>query len=152
MEKMQDDAAGPDDTPELLDAAEDDAAFLDYIRDLIAELEEVYRSPISREEKLLRKEEIIEGAKARFEINYETIFKTENYRGFSEMPVNNAYLELFNLYYEENMFYKDLYDRTGRDLPKFIAAAITLKGNRLVNRGKGNPKEELERALLGTRD
>ena len=54
--------------------------------------------------------------------------------------MNNAYLELFRLYYEEDYYFKDLYERSGRDLPKFIAAAKNLKG-------RSNPKEELEKAL-----
>jgi len=146
----------PDETdePEFSreDRNADRAAYLDFIRSLITELDGIYKSGISREEKLLGKEKIINEAKAGFEASYDTVYKTENYRGFSKLAVNNAYLELFNLYYEENMFYRDLYDKSGRDLPKFIAAAKTLKTNRAVNRGKGNPKEELERALLGTGD
>ena len=122
-------------------AAADSAAYLDFIRGLIAELDQVYKSGIPREEKLTRKEEIIGQAKARFDADYDAVFKTDNYRGFSKLAVNNAYLELFNLYYEENHFYKDLYEKSGRNLPEFIAAAKGLKG-------KGDPKEELENALL----
>ncbi|MDR2575757.1 MAG: aminopeptidase, partial [Treponema sp.] len=72
--------------------------------------------------------------------SYEENFKTDNYRGFIELKVNNAYLELFRLYHEEDHYFKDLYERSGSDLAKFISAAKTLKG-------RGNPKEELEKAL-----
>ena len=122
------------------DTATDSAAYLTFIRGLIAELDEVYKSDIPREEKLKRKEEIIGNAKARFDGNYDTLFKTENYRGFGKLPVNNAYLGLYRLYYEEDHYFKDLYEKSGGDLPKFIAAAKTLKG-------KGDPKVELEKAL-----
>jgi len=120
----------------------DSAAYLAFIHTLISELDEMYNSEIKREEKLTRKEEIINAAKLRFDAQYDTVFITENYRAFSELPVNNAYLELYRLYYGENQFFKDLYDRSGSDLTKFIAAAKTLGG-----KGKGNPKEELEKAL-----
>jgi len=122
------------------DAQADRAAYSAFIRGLIAELDELYKSDLPREEKLQRKAEIIEAAKARFSASYEENFKTDNYRGFSELPVNNAYLELFRLYHEEDRYYKDLYEKSGSDLAKFISAAKTLKG-------KGNPKEELEKAL-----
>ena len=118
----------------------DSAAYLSFIRGLTADLDDMYKSPIPREEKLERKEQIIEKAKAQFEADYDTLFKTENYRGFSKLPVNNAYLELFTLYYEGDNYYRDLYEKSGSDLRKFIAAAKTIKG-------KEDPKEELAIAL-----
>ena len=123
-------------------AAADSAAYLAFIRSLIAELDEVYKSDIPREEKLLRKEEIIARAKVRLETHYDTLFKTESYHFFSKLPVNNAYLELYRLYYEEDHYFKDLYEKSGRDLPKFIAAAKTLRTNK-----QDDPKADLEKAL-----
>jgi predicted aminopeptidase len=129
------------------DARADSAAYLGFIRGLIAELDRVYKSGIPREEKLRRKEEIIGNAKAAFEEGYDALFRTDNYRGFGRLPVNNAYLELYNLYHEETRFFADLYEKAGRDLPGFIAAAKSLKGSRELVWGKGDPKKELERAL-----
>jgi len=122
------------------DARADNDAYIAFIRGLIADLDVVYKSNIPRDEKLKQKEEIIADAKIRFDANYDNLFKTNNYRGFSKLPVNNAYLELYDLYYEEDHYFQDLYEKTGRDLPKLIAAAKTIKG-------RGNPKEELEQAL-----
>ena len=59
--------------------------------------------------------------------------------------MNNAYLELYRLYYEEDRFFIDLYEKAGADLPKFIAAAKTLNSRK--KRGL-DPKKELEKALL----
>ncbi|AEF80827.1 aminopeptidase [Leadbettera azotonutricia] len=139
MEKA---AAGADDTNDTNDAdiKADRAAYIAFIQGLITELNTVYQSGISREEKLARKAEIITATQALFEENYESMFKTENYRGFSKLQVNNAYLELYSLYYEEDTYFKDLYERSGRDLPAFINAAKLLKG-------KGDPKEEFEKLL-----
>jgi predicted aminopeptidase len=122
-------------------AEADGAAFLAFIRELIGELEALYAGGDSKEVKLQKKEAIIGAAKIRFEETYETRFKSENYRGFSTLPINNAYLELFRIYYGGGDFYRDLYDRSGRDLPRFIAAAKTLTR-------KGDPKKQLEAALL----
>jgi predicted aminopeptidase len=122
----------------------DSAVFTAFIRELIGELEILYRSGVNREEKLRRKEEIIREAQARFEAGYDAMFQSDNYRGFAKLKVNNAYLELYRLYYEEDTFFKDLYERSGRDLPRFIAAARTLK---VPGRKAPNLKTQLAEAL-----
>jgi predicted aminopeptidase len=118
----------------------DSAVYLNFIQGLIAELDAVYKSGVSREEKLQKKEEIIRVSQSRFEEDYDTLFSGDNYRGFARLAVNNAYLELFRLYYAEDNYLKKLYIRSGQDLAKFIAAAKTLNS-------KENPKVQLERAL-----
>jgi len=130
--------------PELTeqDSRTDQATYLGFIRELIAELDTVYTNPIfSREQKLEYKEIIIADLKIRFEENYESMFITDNYRGFVDMPINNAYLELFRLYYEGNTWFKDLYEKSGSNMRAYIEAAKTL-------RGREDPKLEFERALL----
>ena len=129
------------DEEKAVEARTDNAVFLTFIRGLIAELDQVYKDQnLSREEKLERKADIIAESQARFEANYETVFITGNYRGFSTMQINNAYLELYRLYYERNTWFKDLYEKSGSDLRSYIAAAKTLKG-------KEDPRTEFERAL-----
>jgi predicted aminopeptidase len=121
----------------------DSAVFLGVIRTLIAELEVLYNSDISREEKLQKKAGIIQSAKTRFTETYDTFFQNDNYRGFSDLPINNAYLELYRLYYEEDRYFQDLYIRSGQNLPGFITAIKTLKSVK----AKGDPKAQLEKAL-----
>lgn len=145
MEKMAKNA-GPGMIPPAEaedEAAADSAAYVAFIQSLIAELDAVYTSGLSREEKLSRKAEIIAAAKTRFAETYGQNFKTETYRGFSELSVNNAYLDLYRLYHggRENYF-RTLYERSGLDLKAFIGAAKTLKG-----KGKTDPREEFEKAL-----
>jgi predicted aminopeptidase len=127
----------------------DRAAYLAFIRELIAELDVVYKNDtLFKEEKLRRKEEIIEAAKTRFDTLYDDLFKTENYKGFSKLSINNAYLELYRLYYEEDNYFKDLYEKSGANLRDFIAAAKTLATEK---KARVNPREEFERALeMGT--
>jgi predicted aminopeptidase len=139
-------AAGEADSGDASDALADRAVFLAFIRELIAELDMVYKNDtLLREDKLRRKEEIIEAAKARFEEDYDSLFKTENYKGFSQQTINNAYLELYRLYYEEDNYFKDLYENSGANLQDFIAAAKILASN--PKKAQANPREELERAL-----
>jgi predicted aminopeptidase len=125
-------------------AGEDDnRAYVAFIRELAAELESLYASGADREEKLREKERIIGAAKERFDAEYESRFTSDNYRGFSELPVNNAYLELYRLYYAEDNFFADLYERSGRNLPAFIAAAKTIGK-------KGDPRAQLAQALTAS--
>jgi predicted aminopeptidase len=130
---------------EIFDSQEDSALYLAFLQELIGELDGLYKSGLGREETLARKEEIIRLNKERFVRDYESRFKSEAYRNlaqrFADLPINNAYLELYRLYFADNRFYRDLYERSGRDLPRFIAAAKTLK------KGKEDPKGQLERAL-----
>jgi predicted aminopeptidase len=140
IEKKQETGSTVPDDAGAVNARADSAAYLAFIRALIAELDGLYKSGLPREEKLQRKAQIIEEAKARFNESYEERFKTDNYRGFIELQVNNAYLELYRLYHEEDHYFKSLYERSGNDLAKFIGAAKTIKGG-------GNPKEELKKAL-----
>ncbi|MDR0376182.1 MAG: aminopeptidase [Spirochaetaceae bacterium] len=125
-------------------SGKDGAVFLAFIRNLIAELETLYTSEADREEKLRRKAEIIRNAQARFEAGYDALFQTGSYRGFAQLAVNNAYLEIYRLYYEEDSFFMDLYERSGKDLPRFIAAARSLKTT--GSRGR-DPKTRLAEAL-----
>jgi predicted aminopeptidase len=124
----------------MFTARDDSKAFVAFIRELIAELEALYASGAAREEKLREKERIIASAKERFDAGYESRFTGDNYRGFSELPLNNAYLELYRLYYAEDNFFEDLYERSGRNLSALIAAAKTITR-------KGDPKKQLTKAL-----
>jgi predicted aminopeptidase len=124
----------------MIDSEADNAVFISFIRDLIAELDALYQSTAGRDEKLQKKADIIKAAQTRFEKDYETLFRGDNYRGFSKLPVNNAYLELYRLYYAGGDYLEDLYRRSGGDLPRFIAAAKTLTP-------RFDPRAQLEAAL-----
>jgi predicted aminopeptidase len=125
----------------LGDSEADNRSYTAYLRGLIAELENLYNSAVSPEEKLVQKARIIRNSQERFSREYDGLFHSDNYRSFSELPVNNAYLDLYRLYYEGGDFYRDLYERSGGSLPRFIAAAKTL------HKRERNPKEALTRAL-----
>jgi len=126
---------------EIFSSEEDSQNYVAFIQELAGELEAVYSSGISREEKLAEKERIIADAQERFDREYESRFSNDNYRGFSKMSINNAYIELFRLYHAQDNFFADLYERSGSDLPSFIAAAKTI-------RARGDPRTQLENALF----
>jgi len=105
--------------------------YVSFIQELIKELNELYESEKSVGEKLSEKEKIIDAAKERFVSEYENLF-SGGYRAFSILPVNNAYLELYRLYYTEDNYIAEMFERSGKTLPEFIAAAKSIP-----KKGKG---------------
>ncbi|MDR1429113.1 MAG: aminopeptidase [Spirochaetaceae bacterium] len=124
----------------------DNAAFVAFIHGLIAELEALYSGGGSRETILEQKAAVIKAAQERFASEYDSRFESENYRFFSEMEINNAYLALYRLYYAEDNYLEELMARSGADLKAFIAAAktITQKGGAR----RESARVRLEGALL----
>jgi len=122
----------------------DTATYMAFLHSLIAELEEMFARVESREERLRLRDEIIAASQSRFEAEFDELFYTDTFRFFIDLPVNNAYLDLFRLYHEEDHFFRDLFERSGSDLPAFIAAAQTL--NPRQRRG-ADPRVAFERAL-----
>jgi predicted aminopeptidase len=129
----------------MSDTQTDSAVFIAFIQGLIAELEALYARGLDREEALRQKEALIAAAQERFAREYEQLFKSDNYRGFADMRINNAYLELYRLYYSGGDYLRDLYERSGGDLPAFIAAAKKLA--REASRKDFDPARELAVAL-----
>jgi predicted aminopeptidase len=119
----------------------DNKKYVAFIHELIAELDALYASDIDRARKLAEKEAIINAAKERFSADYDNLFSSDNYRGFTELPVNNAWLELYRIYHAPDNFFADLYERSGRNLPAFIAAAQTLR------KKGGDPRTQLAQTL-----
>jgi len=130
-----------DEYRQIFTSDKDSQNYVAFLQELIAELDVLYKSELGRAEKLAEKERIINAAKERFKAEYDKRFSSDNYRGFAELPVNNAYLELFRLYHTEDNFYTELYERSGKNLPSFISAAKKITK-------KGYPRLQLENALF----
>ncbi|GAB4367305.1 MAG: aminopeptidase [Spirochaetales bacterium] len=127
---------------EALEAWEEDQkTFLREIRRLIHLLEELYATPLSREEILRRKARLIQEFQEEFRVSYDRLFRTDAYRPFADLPVNNAYLYLYRLYYPENQFFQRVFERLGQDLPLLIRKTCRLSGT------KGDPYTGLEEIL-----
>jgi predicted aminopeptidase len=131
----------------MITAEEDNRNYTAFVRELAAELQTLYTSEKNRDQKLHEKEQIINSAKSRFEAEYESHFSNDNYRGFSSLPLNNAYIDLFRLYYAGDNFFADLYERSGRNLPAFIAAAKTMSKQKPRSGEKNSGRERLAAAL-----
>ena len=142
-----------EESPEYLsinDGKDDFRAYREFLSALSAELEAVYsRNDLKREAKLAEKERIIKTAQERFEAEYENLFQSDLYRNFSKMPVNNAYLDLYRLYHEEDNFFKDMFENIPGDamfkLQALIDAASSLNNS---SEARKDPRNALKTKLL----
>jgi len=107
----------------MVAAEKDSRAFLEFVRELITELEALYGSGYPLDVILYERQNIIAAAQERFEAEYDERFISDNFRGFSALPINNAYLDLFRIYTPADGFVKGLFERSGKTLAEFIAAA-----------------------------
>jgi predicted aminopeptidase len=95
--------------------------FLDFISGLRKSLEAAYASDAGMEEKLARKAEIIKAAETEYREKVLPLFKSDAYKGADDLPLNNAYISLFDLYTKDIPLLKDFYARAcGSDLAVFI--------------------------------
>ena len=120
----------------------DARAYRAGILDLKEQLERVYRSGLPEAELLRQKQQTITSFQRKFDDTYESRFHTDAYRGFAEMPVNNAYLDLFYQYSGELDLYKSLLDRLGGDLASLMRFVVGVEGT--------DPKAAIRQYLLDT--
>lgn len=125
-----------------LDARKDAETFSAFLRETARQLEEVYSSPASDDEKRARKKEIIEARATSFAADYDKLFVTDIYRKVAMDRINNAWLDLYRLYEGEPALYRDWFDRMDKgDLRTFIADMSALA------KGRGDPIAEMKRRL-----
>ena len=105
----------------------DSKTYITFLQSLIKDLETVYASGIPADEKRTRKAETIAAAQQDFSARYDELFQHDNYRGFAEMTVNNAYLDLYRLYNDGDGYFESVYESCGRDIRRFIASFLEIK-------------------------
>ena len=126
---------------EALDQIADERAFDSLVRGLHAELDAVYRSSLSREQKLERKGELIAAFQADFDREKQTRFRTPAFRAMGAPRVNNAYLSLFSLYSDDIPLIRSYYEKLcGSNLRRLLAEAKAMAR-------RGEVKIQIRRAL-----
>jgi predicted aminopeptidase len=109
------------------DMRADATVFQAYLQALIERLDALYQQSLSFEEKMRRREQLFDAAKA----NYPTVFprmKTSYYRGFFEhLKLNNAVLLSFRRYHRDTTFFEQALAANGGDLRRTIAFFKTLR-------------------------
>ena len=107
---------------------EDISTFKEVIREIYEELEGVYKSDRSKEEKLRAKVEVFERAQRRFEERYDERFNTEKFLSFKDVKLNNAYIMLYILYTQNLEIFYDLYKHNDNDLRSTVSSLKSLTG------------------------
>ncbi len=101
--------------------------FLEDIFSLRAKLEEFYSgipelTDTDTSGFLEEKEKIINDFKIEFALEYESRYRSDRFLAFSDLPVNNAYLELFQLYDGQRSWFEEEYARAGFDMKVFLSS------------------------------
>jgi predicted aminopeptidase len=138
-------------SPEVLAARADradEAAFSAYLLTTAKELEAVYASVASDDEKRKRKAEIIAARAGEYKMEYAALFKGDGYKDFHMERINNAYIDLYRLYEGEIPLYRDFYQkRCSSDMKLFIKTVARIASDASVAKAKGDPKVEMRRLL-----
>jgi predicted aminopeptidase len=108
----------------------DHELFLSYVKDVSQALEEIYTSTLPREEKLKQKRDLIAVFKAQYLNEIRPRLNSDDYRSLVNIPLNNAYLSLYNLYTQDNQLLTLYFTREcGSDLKRFIENVKQLAGS-----------------------
>lgn len=117
-------------------------AFIAYMRETAQLLDKLYAQGLGREETLSAKAAILSERARHFAQHAPSIFPDPGYRNFDFSRVNNAYLDLYRLYWGDNELYARYCDEVcAADLPAFIRAMGKLA------KGRGDPKDAIRRSL-----
>jgi predicted aminopeptidase len=96
-------------------------AFVAFMRETAAELEVVYARGLPREEVLARKTEMLAARARLYAEKAPELFEDPAYRSFDFSRVNNAYLDLYRLYWGDSALYARYCEKIcSGSLPAFI--------------------------------
>jgi len=107
---------------------EDDLLFSEWIDQACQRLSSYYGKEISREGKLGGREEVFRILKEEFR-ETRARFKTESYRGFEKIDLNNAVLLAYRRYLHRLQRFEILYGQLGRDVSKVVEYFKTIQAS-----------------------
>ena len=137
---------GSKEVVEATHCQEDDLLFSRWIDQGCQQLSDFYAKEISRDEKLRGREQLFHRLKEDFK---ETMgsFKTESYKNFEKVDINNAVLLAYRRYIHRLENFSILYERLGRDTRKVVEYFKALQ----VSGGKGAGRFAIENPESGNR-
>jgi len=107
-------------TVEAAKSIHDEALFSSFVASLLEELERLYNSPITYEQKLAEREEVFEGALRQFEV-LKSRLKTTRFLGFDKQPMNNAYLMSIGLYHRHYRTFETVLEKNDDSIKSMLA-------------------------------
>jgi predicted aminopeptidase len=132
-------------TIEAQKTIEDERVFSAFISTLMDDLESLYDSPVSYQEKLKEREKIFIHALENFE-RLKGDLKTNRFIYFGKTGLNNAYLMSIGLYHRYFLLFEAVYNREGQSVKE------TLKYFQSLAKEKGNIIEKVKILLNGPGD
>jgi predicted aminopeptidase len=114
-----------------LDLHADAEVFREYMQSIVARLEALYAQPLSREEKLQRREEIFADAKATYPQVFPRMKTTAYQRYFERQALNNAVLLSFRRYHQDTEFFETALAAQNGDLRRFITYCKSLRPHQI---------------------
>jgi predicted aminopeptidase len=137
---------GSKEVVEATHCQEDDLLFSRWIDQGCQQLSDFYAKEISRDEKLRGREQLFHRLKEDFK---ETMgsFKTESYKNFEKVDINNAVLLAYRRYIHRLENFSILYERLERDTRKVVEYFKALQ----VSGGKGAGRFAIENPESGNR-
>jgi len=90
-----------------------------FVAEVVRDLAELYKSELSRQDKLRLREEVFTRSKAEWARRIADR-PAHRFRGFSQQALNNAVLMHYVVYLKDFDLFESLYESAGRDLPKTI--------------------------------
>lgn len=118
------------------DENHDNQIFSEFISDELNELREWYNNLPSDQRSPSVKEKRLQEIQIRFAKNLKPLLKTESYRMFDKLELNNARLLIYRTYVQDLSRFEKLYELTGKDYQKFIDKCRELEKSK-------DPEQEL---------
>jgi len=117
---------GSDEVVEATHCQKDDLLFSQWIDQACQTLSQFYLRKISRDEKLKGREELFQRLKEEFREKM-ACFKTEGYKNFEKVDLNNAVLLAYRRYFHRLEKFQVLYEQLGADTRKVVEHFKTLQ-------------------------
>jgi predicted aminopeptidase len=118
---------------EAIHCQEDDLLFSQWIDQSCQRLSNFYAKDIPRDEKLRGRKELFKSIKEEFR-QIKGQFKTDGYKDFEKMSLNNAVLLAYHRYIHRLENFQALYEQFGRDIRRVVEyfKAIHVSGDKVV--------------------
>lgn len=127
----------------IKDENQDDKLFSEYISPKIKEIKSWYESLDDKQRKLELKEEKLKALQKDFELTLLPKMKTNSYKGFASMKLNNARLLLFSTYVANMEVFERVYSHFNSDFSKFINYCKSLEASENPEKDFGKILNEL---------
>ena len=116
-----------------VDLQKDDLLFARFVDQACQRLSNYYAKEVSRNEKLRGREEVFRSIKEEFS-EIKAQFKTDCYRDFEKVALNNAVLLAYHRYIWNLDKFETLYEQLGRDIRRVVEyfKKIQASGNKVV--------------------